>query len=170
MFQGRVFMSIRRATLADAEILAELNRDVQQLHADTKPGIFKPPTDLSPIICDFQTRILVNPNGRVWLAEREGEALGYVYAEHIQRSENAYVYERSYVHIDQISVRPAYQHSGCGRALIRAVFDWAQTSGVKNVSLDAYAFNEKAQAFFREMGFETLHIRMSAQLPIKDGK
>jgi diamine N-acetyltransferase len=163
-------MNIRRATLADAEILAELNRDVLQIHADAVPATFKPPTDLSPIICDFQTRILVNPNGRVWLAEREGEALGYVCAEHIQRSESAYVYERSYVHIDQIGVKPVYQRGGCGQALIQAVFDWAQTLGVKNVSLDTYAFNEKAQVFFRGMGFETLHIRMSATMPVEHRK
>jgi len=163
-------MNIRRATLADAKRLAELNRDVQQLHVDMLPSFFKQPIDLSPIVSDFLQRILTNPNGCVWIAEHNGEAIGYICAEQRQRPETAYTYEQDTVYIDQIGVKPAYQNKGSGRALIQAVFDWARAAGIERVLLDTYAFNISAQGFFREMGFETLRIHMVAHMPSEDGQ
>ena len=38
-------MDIRLATLKDAEIIAALNAEVQQIHTDALPHLFKPPSE-----------------------------------------------------------------------------------------------------------------------------
>ena len=67
---------IRRATLADAELLAELNRDVQQIHADAYPNLFKQLDNTAEIVADFKTRILPDADGFVFIIESEGQAAG----------------------------------------------------------------------------------------------
>jgi ribosomal protein S18 acetylase RimI-like enzyme len=157
-------MMVRLATMADAGSLAVLNRDVQRLHADAEPGTFIPPDDLAPIVADFQGRVLTDVDGRVFLVEMDGEAVGYVYVRIIQRPQNAYTYALNFLHIDQIAVKSAHQGSGCGRALMQAVFDLACAEGIERVTLDTWAFNTQAQGFFAKMGFKVFMYRMDCDV------
>ncbi|MCB9452004.1 MAG: GNAT family N-acetyltransferase [Anaerolineaceae bacterium] len=157
-------MQIRQATLADAEIVGRLICDVQQLHADALPHLFKPADDPALFVADCRERILVNPDGWVFVVEDDGEAIGYVYAHVSERPENAYTYARRMIHIDQISVKPDYQGGGYGRALINAVFDLARREGVERVTLGTLGFNTQAQGFFRKMGFDVFTYQMDVYL------
>jgi GNAT superfamily N-acetyltransferase len=148
-------MSVRTATGEDVQLLANLNRDVQQLHADALPHIYKPITDSEMITADIRDRVLADTEGRVFVAETDlGEAVGYIYAKIVRRPEHPYVYAQTYVHIDVITVRPAYQGQGYGQALIDSVVDWARTEGIARITLDTLAFNVQAQAFFAAQGFK----------------
>jgi diamine N-acetyltransferase len=147
-------MNIRPATLEDINVLAELNADVQRLHANALPYLFKQPDHSAAIIADFRERIFADVEGRVLLAEIDGEAAGYVYARVNHRPDNAYTYAFDTIHIDQISVRPIYQGQGFGRALVQVVFDWARAEKIDRVTLATWAFNIEAQAFFKKQGFE----------------
>lgn len=157
-------MKIRLATGEDAGILAGLNQDVQRIHADAMPHRFKQSDDLTPFRKDFEERILGNPNGYTFIAEVDGNPAGYISALIIQRPENAYTYAMRFVHIDQISVRPAFRKQGCGRALMQAVFDLAKREGIACVTLDTWAFNTEAHKFFARMGFEVFNYRMDMHL------
>lgn len=144
---------IRQAGLSDVEILARLNSEVQQLHHGSRPDIFKPVTDLGMIAQDFRERVLAAPDGFVLLVEADGMAVGYVVAETVTRPETAFSYDRKYVHIDAIGVLPACQGRGYGGALVAAVFEQAQSQGITRVTLNSWAFNTDAHAFFRRCGF-----------------
>ncbi len=152
---------IRRATMADAELLAELNKDVQQIHADAYPKLFKQPNNFTEIVADFKTRILSDADGFVLIIEAVGQAVGYIYAKVIMRPENAYIYAQKYMLVDQISIKPAYQNNGYGQKLMQAVLDEAVAQGLHRVLLDMYAFNSNAQQFYAKMGFERMKIQMA---------
>ncbi len=151
---GKQHVSIRQAVPADAAALALLNSEVQQLHAEARPDIFKPAGDPEPFMNDFLGRLLANPDGRMLIIEVEGEPVGYVYAQVSTRPETAYGYGRSSIHIDQIGVKAAHQGRGYGRALIEAVFEMARTQGISRVTLSSWAFNTQAHAFFDRCGFK----------------
>ncbi len=153
--------TIRRATLADAELLAELNKDVQQIHADAYPSVFKQPHNTAEILADFKTRILADTDGFVLIIEADQQAVGYIYAKALTRPENAYIYAQKYMLVDQISVKPAYQNNGYGHRLMQAVRDEAVVQGLHRVLLDMYAFNSNAQQFYAKMGFERVSVRMA---------
>lgn len=72
-------MNIRRATLDDVGLLVRLNEDVQRIHAEAYPHLFKQP-DYLAVAADFETRILGNAQGQVYIAEVDSEAVGYIYA------------------------------------------------------------------------------------------
>lgn len=148
-------MNIRRATLDDVGLLATLNEDVQRIHAEAYPTLFKQP-DYPAVAADFKTRILGNAQGQVLIAEVDGEAVGYIYALQVERPENPYTFAQRYMLIDQISVKPTAQGNGCGRKLIEAVVDLATACGMARVTLDTWGFNTHAHGFFEEVGFKRL--------------
>ena len=157
-------MRVRLATIADAPLLAELNRDVHQLHVDALPNVYKQVDDVTPLVEDFRSRVLSNPEYRTYIVEVEGEPAGYASAEVKRRPEDAYHPARDYVHIDAISVRPQYRQSGCGRALMDAVIDLAHEEGMNRVALDVMAFNTGAIAFYKRLGFRMYKHTMDLQL------
>ncbi|MBI5670256.1 MAG: GNAT family N-acetyltransferase [Chloroflexi bacterium] len=157
-------MKVRVATVEDVDAIALLNREVQQLHADAQPHLFKQPDDLEAVKADIRDRMLADADGRVLLVEDGGQPVGYVYARFFWRPETAYTYAVHFLHIDQISVKSEWRHTGCGRALIEAVFDLARAAGVEQVTLDTGDFNRNAQAFFARMGFQMFMHRMAVSV------
>ena len=157
-------MIIRRATEADVKLLAELNQDVQRIHAEALPDWFKQPNQVDAVAVDFATRILGDTQEYVYIAEVNGEAVGYICARRVERPENPYTYAQTLMLIDQISVKPRFQGCGCGRKLIQTVVDLAMTNESKRVILDTYAFNTQAQGFFGEMGFARISMRYQMAL------
>jgi ribosomal protein S18 acetylase RimI-like enzyme len=157
-------MKIRQAGMEDAETVAGLICDVQQLHAQALPHLFKPADDPAPFVADCRERILADPDSRVFIAEDRGKAVGYVVARVLHQPETAYTYARSVVHVDQISVRPGYQGGGYGRALIAAVVELARAEGAERVTLNSWDFNTQAHEFFYRMGFKVTNYRMDMYL------
>jgi GNAT superfamily N-acetyltransferase len=158
-------MPVRAATQADATLLAELVCDVQQLHVEALPHIYKPFTDLAPVVADMQQRVLADPKGHVFIAEADaGEAVGYIYATVVHRPGHVYVHPYTYLHIDVITVLPRYQGQGYGKALIEAVLAVARREGINRVTLDTLEFNKEAQAFFAAQGFQMYRHVMEMKL------
>jgi ribosomal protein S18 acetylase RimI-like enzyme len=157
-------VNIRRATLGDAHLLAELNKDIQQIHADAYPYLFKQPDNFAEVMADFQSRILADVDGFVFIVEADQQAVGYIYARVVTRPENAYVYEQKSMVVDQVAVKPDCQNKGYGKQLMQAVRDEAVAQGIRRVLLNTYEFNANAQQFYTKMGFERRNIQMSLDL------
>lgn len=151
---------IREATPADAHVLALLNREVQQLHVDAHPHVFKQPTDdLSAVEAWISAR-----EGTFFIAELDGLPMGYAYVELIDRPENPFTFSWRFMVIDQIAVSPMYQGQGVGRALVARCVTFASVHGAKQVILNTWDFNHQAQAFFRRCGFETVRYQMQLMI------
>jgi ribosomal protein S18 acetylase RimI-like enzyme len=152
-------MKIRKATLEDAGILSALNADVQRLHADALPHLFKQPKNGS-FALQFMREQLSDPCNYFFIVNLDGEDIGYIFARVEDRPENPYTHAWHYVYIDQISVKPAYQKMGCGKRLIEEVVRLAKEVGADWIALDTWAFNEGAISFFKKQGFVTFNQRM----------
>ncbi len=152
-------MIIRRATYSDAEILSRLNLDVQRLHARALPNLFKFPHS-ADFALDFMHDQLADQQNYIYIAQQDGEDIGYVFARFIERLENAFMYGRKYLYIDQISVKATHRGIGCGRQLMDMIFQLAKQEGIRTIALEAWNFNQDAQAFFTRLGFEAFNMRM----------
>jgi ribosomal protein S18 acetylase RimI-like enzyme len=150
---------IRKAVEQDAATLGALNADVQAIHAAALPWLFKPagPDAFAPAMV---RDILSQPGNLVFIAEVDGSAAGYAYAEIQERPETPWSYAHDIIYLHHISVRPAYRRQGVGSALIEAVRAAAAGTGVKLVALDVWTFNEEARAFFRRRGFAAYNERL----------
>jgi ribosomal protein S18 acetylase RimI-like enzyme len=155
---------VRRAVMQDADTLSMLNADVQDLHAAALPWLFKRPApDTFPP--ETAADVLAASENIVFIAESDGVASGYAFAEIIRRPETSFHHANDVVHLHHISVRPAYRRKGVGAALIDAVRSAAAEAGIDIVSLDVWTFNEEARAFFRSRGFAQFSERYWNRMP-----
>jgi len=151
-------MKIRQAVALDNLILSSLCVDVQRLHAEHHPDFFKIPTS-DDFAASFFDETLTDPAVSIFIAEENGQALGYVLCKLIKRPENPFTFAVRYLHIDQISVRPAAQGKGVGKALIKRAVVLALDLNLQRIQLDSWGFNVEAHAFFEKIGFEKFNHR-----------
>ena len=151
-------MNIRNATSEDALLLSGLCRDVQNLHAQNHTDIFKMP-ESDDFADSFFKEMLADPVVRIFIAEQNGKAVGYIFCKLIERPETPFTFAMRSLHVDQICVRPTARGAGIGRALLREVEMLAMQLNVQRVQLDSWAFNTGAHAFFERLGFQKFMFR-----------
>jgi GNAT superfamily N-acetyltransferase len=146
-------MNIRQAISTDSLRLSSLCMDVQRLHAEHHPDIFKIPQN-EDFAVSFFDELLSDPATHIFIAEKDGEALGCILCKLVERQENPFTFVTRYLLVDQISVRPEAQGQGVGAALIKQAVTLAKELNVRRIQLDSWGFNTKAHSFFEKMGFE----------------
>ncbi len=151
-------MNIRQADPGDNLLLSSLTMDVQRLHAENHPNIFKmPQTD--DFAVSFFDGMLADPMVRIFIAEEDGQALGCAVCKLVEREENPFAVAMRYLLVDQISVKPEAQGKGGGKALMKQVKALAREWNVYRIQLDSWGFNTNAHGFFEKMGFEKFNYR-----------
>ena len=151
-------MKIRRAIATDSLLLSSLCVDVQSLHAKHHPDFFKIP-ESDDFAVSFFDGMLADPTTSIFIAEENGQALGYVLCKLIERPENPFTFAMRYLLVDQISVRPAAQGKGVGKTLIKRAVELALELNLQMIQLDSWVFNTEAHTFFEKMGFEKFNHR-----------
>lgn len=145
--------NIRRATSEDAPVLADLGR-ATFIEAF---GHLYNPDDLHAFIEDSHSiaayaRALQNPDYALWLAERDGVAVGYAQAgpcglPHADVQPGDGELKRLYL------LRSA-QNGGVGVALLQVALDWLERDGPRPLWISVWSENFGAQRFYGRHGFE----------------
>jgi ribosomal protein S18 acetylase RimI-like enzyme len=151
-------MNIRIATPKDSLILSTLCRDVQSLHAEHHPQVFKMPQS-DDFAVDFFDEMLSAPEVTIYIAEEESLPIGYVVCRLFERPENVFTDANRFLFIDQISVRPEAQRRGVGTALLKQAEIRATELGLSKLQLDSWDFNLDAHACFEKFGFQKFNHR-----------
>ena len=152
-------MDIRLATLDDAEVISALNAEVQKIHAEALPHLFKPASP-EAFPASFVPQLLADPDVCIFIGFVQGEPVGYVYAQIIRRTETALRHSWERLHIHHISVNRTHQRRGCGDALMQAIVQFAKEHEFATLTLDVWSFNTKARAFFAAQGFTVYNENM----------
>ncbi|HOQ99329.1 MAG TPA: GNAT family N-acetyltransferase [Anaerolineae bacterium] len=157
---------VRRARSEDYTALCGLLDEVDRLHRERLPAIFRVPTGpaRSPAYIE---ELLRDPQALVLLAELDGRAAGCVVALLRSRPPLPFFVPASIVIVDSLAVDPAHRRLGIGRALLAEVDAWARQNGASSVELNVYEFNEDAIAFYRALGYETLMRRMERRIILR---
>lgn len=120
--------TIRRATAADLDRLAGLERRA-----------FDDPWSSAALVGELD-----RPEGRCWLAEREGEVVAY----------SAFLVVAGEAELLRVAVDPAERRQGVARGLLRRAFEaLAESDGVERCHLEVRADNAAAIALYRRLGF-----------------
>jgi len=80
-------ITVRTAIVEDADAIECLTVEVQQLHREALPGIFKFPSD-KLFSREKLATVLQDANSTVAVAESKGEIIGYAYGVTLHRPEN----------------------------------------------------------------------------------
>ena len=154
-------MEIRFATADDHPSIMMLEAEIQTQHSEGVPFIF-PPTGVIPR--EDYLALLARPNERVISALEDGEAVGYLNYERIDRPANYYKYAQKLVHVHVITVRETHRSRGYGEALIERAVEAAREFGASRVTLEVYMFNQGAIRFYERIGFAPITQLMSMPL------
>ena len=143
---------IRRAVPADAELLSAL---AARTFTETFGHLY-PPEDLAAFLAEAydpgrQREILSHPSYAVWLAERDGEAIGHAAAgpcglPHPDVAPGDGELKRLYVLKDR-------QNGGWGGRLFATALEWLLRDGPRTLWIGVWSQNLGAQRFYARHGF-----------------
>jgi diamine N-acetyltransferase len=151
-------MEIRSAALREAELLAEMNRDVQQIHTEIAPDIFKEYSKDS--MKDLFAISLQDDNKKCFIAFEESEPAGYALFSKVHYQETYFKHAYSVIYIEQICVLKKFKGRCLGKELIRQIKAYAENQGITRIELDYWCKNVDAGQFFSLQGFTPYQEKM----------
>lgn len=146
-------MEIRRACNADIPDVDRLLFQVNQLHHEGRPDLFKSGgrkyTDeqLKTIFADDNRPVFV-------AADEQGHVLGYAFCMLQQHVGDNILTDVKSLYIDDLCVDEQCRGQHIGRALYNHVVAFARASGCYNVTLNVWSCNTSAQAFYEKCGLK----------------
>jgi len=147
-------MHIRPAQESDRDLLLEM---AERLQEGVAP--WRDTGDVRRAVVDWVREALSNladPDGVVFVAERDGEVVGFVGV-----SERSHFTGEVDTYIGELVVAKVAEGSGIGRALVGAAEDWGRTRGRKRVVVDTGAANAPARQFYAALGYEEEDVTIS---------
>lgn len=149
---------IRLADTRDINEITELLLQVQKIHSDTRPDLFKDggkkynDLELEEIIKDSQTPIFVY--------EQDNKVVGYVFCIITNHHDETSFCDFKTLYIDDLCVDSNSRGNGIGTALYEYVLDYAKDIGCYNVTLNVWQGNDAAMKFYKDIGMKIQKIGM----------
>ena len=154
---------VRFALPQDAEAINVLRKEVNDLHVAGRPNHFK--AGFGKELQDHVYMYLAGGFGYAAVDEEEGQIIGMVMVDYIDRPESPYRYAERFAHIAEICVDEKHRRQGVGKRLLDFVKADAQAKGFSRIELDVWAFND-ALAFYEVEGYTVF--RRFLELPLNE--
>ena len=141
---------VRRAEEKDVAAIIELLKQVNKVHYDGRPDLFKLATkytadELSEIIANDQTPVFV-------CTDENGKVLGHGFCV-FQRPENTNLLQDILtLYIDDICVDENARGLHVGSAIYNHIIEFAKQNGCYNVTLNVWSCNPGAMKFYEKLG------------------
>ena len=141
---------VRLAEMRDIPAILELLVQVDMVHHNGRPDLFKGPAtkysaeELKGILANGETPVFV-------CTDESGRVIGHGFCV-IQHSGGQLMVEHTTLYIDDICVDEAARGQGAGRALYEHILDYARAKGCYNVTLNVWNCNPGAMAFYEKLG------------------
>lgn len=167
-----VAVTLRAATLGDADSLAECWVEFARYYVDQAPDRFRVPAEegLSEWLAS-QISAVEAEDDALWLvAERLGSVVGYVRAEISRPAPDAHrqmmrEVQDSLLWVHGLFVKGPLRRSGVGTILMDAAADWAKSRGATQGVVISFAGDTPALRFYEtRMGYERNTIGFWRQL------
>lgn len=143
-------MEIRKAKKEDLAWINSLLYQVLEVHHKGRPDLFyggvKKYTD-SEIL-----EILQDPARPVFVAVEEGAVLGYAFCIFQQEKNSHVLTDVKTLYLDDLCVDETTRGKGVGKALFAYVKNFAKEEGCYNLTLNVWACNPSAMAFYEKCG------------------
>ncbi|MGD9212840.1 MAG: GNAT family N-acetyltransferase [Desulfobacteraceae bacterium] len=155
-------MKIRQACEQDVEQLAVLHAQVQTVHIDLYPNLFR--CISNEVLCEMLRRSLNDELTIILVAEEGEHVIGYLVLKKQIRPELVLINERRCGYIDQICVSAQHRRKGIFNRLLneakKIVIEW----DFDRIELFVWSDNQVAKDTFCKCGFVTYIERMKFDL------
>lgn len=155
-------MGIRRAIEGDIPGIRKLLFQVNQVHADGRPDLFKSggikytQEDLKQIISD-DTR-------PVFVYEEDGEILGYTFIWYEQVEDTTSTYPVKSMYIDDLCVDEKARGQHVAKKLFDFLKEHAKEETCDRITLHVWECNPNAAGFYEHMGMKPLYTNLEYQI------
>jgi ribosomal protein S18 acetylase RimI-like enzyme len=150
---------IRKATMDDYDALCALFDEVDALHREALPHVFRDPGDVARSKA-YVASIVEDENACLWVAEQRHKIVGLLHISLRETRDIPILVPRRYAVVENLAVSQAYRRRGLGSALLRAAERWALDKKAAQVELHVWEFNEGARTFYEMMGYGTASRRL----------
>jgi len=152
-------IQIRRAAEGDLERVKELLVQVNAVHHAGRPDIFR--GDGAAKYTDGQLLAIFGDDSRpVFVAaDEDGRVVGYAFCVIIDAASNV-LNERRELYIDDLCADAECRRQGIGSRLFDFVKEYAKEIGCYHLTLNVWALNESAMAFYDRQGMRMLKKEM----------
>ena len=156
-------MNVRRAELRDIPGILNLLVQVDMVHHEGRPDLFKGPAtkynaeELKDIIADDKTPVFVCVDDNDFVA-------GHAFCIEKQVLGDSVLTDIKTLYIDDISVDEGARGKGVGKMLYEFVKEYAKEKGFYNITLNVWECNPTAMKFYERMGLKPQKIGMETIL------
>ncbi len=155
-------MIIRDAQNKDIPQLLLLLSEVLEIHAKIKPDYFvSGHTKYSEPELEA---ILKAEDVKVYVADENGEVLGYAFCILQETLHKPFVVSFKYMYIDDLCVNSACRGKGIGKKLFAHVCEEAKALGCRDITLNVWEGNDSARAFYESLGMKVQKTTMEITL------
>ena len=149
---------VRRAVPDDIPAILDLLVQVNMVHHEGRPDLFKGPA--TKYSAEELAAILQKPDTPVFVcAGQDGKVLGHGFCI-LERYGDRLMTERKTLYIDDICVDEKARGAGAGRALYDHIVRFARDIGCYNVTLNVWTCNPGAMAFYEKLGLRPYKVGM----------
>lgn len=153
---------IRKAEKSDIPAIQSLLVQVNKVHADGRPDIFK--SGGSKYTNDQLNTILVNPDTPVFVYDDQAVLKGYIFCIREETYETTNLYPKKTLYIDDLCVDEAYRREHIGKSLYEFVKVYAKDNHYDRITLHVWDLNPAARVFYEKMGMHILYTAMEQTL------
>ncbi len=156
-------LKVRRAQITDIPRIMELLVQVDMVHHEGRPDIFKGPATkysgepLKEIINDEKTPVFV-------CVDEADRVLGHAFTIHQQITGHPVMTDIRTLYIDDICVDEKARGQHVGTALYHHVEKYARENGFYNITLNVWTCNPEALKFYQSLGLLPQKIGMEKVL------
>ena len=142
---------IRRANKNDIGSLIELLHQVDMVHHQIRPDLFKPYTTKYN---EQELEALLSDDSKPVFVYDDGEVLGHAFCLITEIQDDKLLQDVKTMYIDDICVHEKARGRHIGKSLYEYARDYARSIGCYNITLNVWEGNSPASSFYREMGMK----------------
>jgi len=154
-------MQIRRATRADIPRIRELLHQVNMVHHELRPDLFKPHTTK---YSDEQLADMMEKETQPIFVYDDGRVEGYAFCQIQEVRDDLLLEDRKTLYIDDLCVDERARGKQIGRRLFEHVRAYAQTIGCDAITLNVWEGNDAAMRFYQNNGMQVQKTCMELKL------
>ena len=155
-------MSIRRAEEKDIEGIRKLLYQVNQVHADGRPDLFK---SGGIKYTEEELKEIINDRTRpIYVYDEDEIILGYAFIWYEQTKESTSTYSVKSMYIDDLCIDETARGKSVGKQLFEFLKEEAKREACDRITLHVWECNPNAYGFYEHLGMKPLYTNMEYQI------
>ena len=144
---------IRKATTEDIKALTKLLYQADVVHNGIRPDLFKGNTSK---YTEQELEEIINDDSKPIFVYDDGKILGHAFCQISEVKNHRLLQDVKTLYIDDICVDEQSRGHHIGKALYEHVYNYANSIGCHNITLNVWEGNDSAYNFYKQMG---MHIQ-----------